>query len=187
MWLIDHISSWNLQNIITTWQSSLKTIYFKSRSSQELAVLLAKSKKTRKLLLSFCGIAKYVTGKVNWYDFFIKHAKHYNDMTQKPHDHLFEKSWQPGIGSRTSSILQKSHKLLLSYCGEAQYVTGLVNWSYIFIKHALHYNDMTQKPHDHLFQKLGKPGICRFTSKILKITKIVTFLLWCRQIRYWWG
>ena len=46
-----------------------------------------------------------------------------------------------------------------------------VNVLYFIILCVKHYNGMTQKPHDHLFQKLGQRGLTVLQHEKLKIPK----------------
>ena len=89
-------------------------------------------------------------------------------MTQKPHDHLFEKSCQPGIGRFISKILKKSQNYY--YTNVVQPNTSLAGLFNLISSSNMQniYNNKTQKPHGHLFEKFGQPGIGRFISKILK-------------------
>ena len=81
----------------------------------------------------------------------------------------------------------KTHKHLHNYgffinC-VPKYVIRWVILVYLSIIYVTNHNGITQRPHDHLFQKSGH--LCNKCSKKLeKPRKIRIYFSWCTQIRY---
>ena len=88
--------------------------------------------------------------------FIIFCVYYYNGVTQKPQDHLFQKSGQQEGRQIFSGNTLNSKKVMFHHGIETKYVVIVVICIY-FIKFSVYYyNGVTQKPQDHLFQKSGQ-------------------------------
>ena len=134
----------------------IMTIYYKSRTSR--CNMCRKSWKIEKHPNSgffFNGVPNYVTSTLIWVLLFIIYVSHHNGITQRPHDHLFQKScvwvqhvtWKLGNKKATNS----------GFCfnGESEYVTSILIWVLLVIIYVLCHNGITQRPRDHLLRKTG--------------------------------
>ena len=75
---------------------------------------------------------------------------------QRPHDHLFQKSWHIDATLVHKLVSeQKSTNLSFVFMIVIKYIAIYVIWVNLFILHVIHCIGFTQRPHDHLFQKSG--------------------------------
>ena len=96
-----------------------------------------------------------ICGGVNYVDFILLHVIRYNGTTQKPHDHLFQKSEQLGL-QILPKIASKSQKANFRCDSVTGCIYGGVNYVDFILLHVIHCNGTTQKPHEHLLQKSGQ-------------------------------
>ena len=92
---------------------------------------------------------KYVTYWLNCAYSDLLVAWQYIGITQKPHDHLLKKSWQPGLANFEPKWV-KIPKTRFQGVSETIYVIYGLNWAYSVILDGLQYCGITQKPRDHL-------------------------------------
>ena len=100
---------------------------------------------------------------------------------------IYFKSW----GSQVLIILRRNLwkylKACFSACSDSGYVASGVNGVHAFFIYSGHQIGTKQTPHDHLFQKSGKPGLDNFGTKFVKIPKSVLFCLQWFRICCQWG
>ena len=65
----------------------------------------------------------------------------------------------------------KIKKPIFYLVSETKYVTYWLNCAYSDLLVAWQYIGITQKPHDHLLQKSGQPGLANFGPKMVKNKK----------------
>ena len=73
------------------------TIYFKSRGSEVCQFLRCKYSKFKNMVFQQGIVTKYVVSMVNCLYFINVRVYQHNGITQKPHDHLFQKSGKRGL------------------------------------------------------------------------------------------
>ena len=115
-------------------------------------------------------VTKYVVRMVKCLYFITACLNQYNGITRKPHDHLFQKCWRRGLpvfAQKIPKILESD--VLPRHCNRICCHHGKL---FIFHHRVLYqYNGITQKPHDHLFQKSGMRSLPVLRSKYSKFQK----------------
>ena len=82
------------------------TIYFKCRGSGVWQFCNKKFSNIKKVIFHHGIVTKSIVSGVNRLNFIILCVCYYNGLTQKPHDHLFQKSWQRGLAVLQQKMLQ---------------------------------------------------------------------------------
>ena len=103
----------------------------------------------------FNGVPNYVTSWVILLNLFIIYVLCNNSITPRPYDHIFQKSVIWLQMCRESWKTKKAPNSSFFFNGVHEYVTSWVILVNLFIIYACNHNGITQKPHDHLFQKSG--------------------------------
>ena len=115
-----------------------------------------KSKKMPKANFCFSTVPKYITTWLIWVDLFILYEYSRIGVTQRPHDHLFQKSRLIGATCASAKKSEKSPKASFCFPTVPKYHTTCLIWVDLFITYACRRNGITQRPHDHLFRKSGQ-------------------------------
>ena len=93
-----------------------------------------------------------------WINLLPLYVVHHIRITQKPRDHLFQKSRNMGATLLHNWSKQKLTKLGYFFTIVTKYITGQGLWVNLFTLYVMHQMGITQRPHDHLFQKSGHFG-----------------------------
>ena len=96
-------------------------------------------------------VPKYVVNAVICIYSIILSVHYYNGVTQKPQDHLFQKSGQQEGRQFFSGNILKSKKVVFYHGIETKYVVSGVICIYFIILCVYYYNGVTKKSRDHLF------------------------------------
>ena len=100
--------------------------------------------------------AKYITRLVIWVNVYTLYVIHHTGIIQRPHDHLFQKSWHIDATLVHKLVSeQKSTNLSFVFMIVIKSIAIYVIWVNLFILNSMHSTGITQRPHDHLFQKSG--------------------------------
>ena len=132
-------------------------------------------------------VTMYITRLVIWVNLFTLYVIHHIGIIQRPHDQLFQKSWHLGATCVHKLVREiKSTNLRFFFTIVTKYITRLVIWVNLFTLYVIHYIGITQRSHDHLFQKSRQLG-ATWVHKQVKQAKIekFEFLLYdCNQIHF---
>ena len=105
------------------------------------------------------------------------YAWHYNAGTQKSHDHLFYRHFCHQIQSKSEKV---------RFCDDSvpKFVSSRVNCLQYIFTYAWHYNSGTQKSHDNLFKKSGRPWFSHFSTQYSQNSKKCGSIITLSQICY---
>ena len=134
------------------------TIYSKSRGSDVCQFLRCSFIKILKVMFHRGTVTKYVVSMVNCLYFINVCLYHHNGITQKPHEYLFQKSGKRGLPVLRCKY-SKFKNMVFQQGIVTEYVVSMVNCLYFINVYVYQHNGITQKPHDHSFQKSGKRGL----------------------------
>ena len=126
-----HICSFYMHGNTAASHRSPMTIYFKSRGSLVLEILGQKCEKSPKTRFYHVIETKYVTDELNCAYLFFLYAWQYSGITQKPHDHLFQKSWQPGLGNFGPKIWKIPKNEVLPYQWNQIRYRWAISWIFV--------------------------------------------------------
>ena len=137
----------------------LMTIYFKSRGiCVQLWCTNWNMQKPTILSFFFTIVTKYINRWVLWVNLFTLYVVHHLRITQKPHEHFFQKSRSVGATLLHNWSKQKLKNLGCCFTIVTKYITRQGLWVNFFTLYVMHQIGITQWPHDHLFQKSGHLG-----------------------------
>ena len=132
-------------------------------------------------------VTKYITRQVLWVNLFTLYVIHHIGITQRPHDCLFQKQWHLGA-TWTHKLVngRKSKKSSFFFMIVTKYINRQVLWVNLFTLYVIHHIGITQRPHDHLFQKQWHLGATWVSILVngQKSRKSSFFLYDCYEIHY---
>ena len=130
-------------------------------------------------------VTKYITRQVIWVNLFTLYVIRHIGITQRPHDHLVQKSRHLGATwVHKSKSKRKSRNLIVFFINVTKYITRQVIWVNLFTLYFIHHMGITQRPRYHLVQKSrGATWVHKLVSK-QKSTNLIFFLYDCNQIHY---
>ena len=120
---------------------------------------LASKQKSTNQSVFFMIVTTYIPRQVLWVNLFRLYVTRHIGVTQRPHDHLFQKSWHQGatwvhkLASKQKLTNQSFFFMIVT-----KYIIRYVLLVNLFPLYVTHHIDITQSPHDHLFEKSCHQG-----------------------------